>query len=132
MIVAALVSALLAAGAVDSYDDQFDTRPVLTLDDVTFKLSRHPASAYPEAAAFRGIEGEATIICHIRGSGRVGDCRTESETPANAQFGNATAKFFISALEIGSATKTGEPTAGRRIRLHKTWRITGGAAYDLH
>jgi hypothetical protein len=131
-VLGGILALSLMAGAFDVYDDEFDTRPILTLEDVTYELRPSRVNNYPEAAASRGVEGEATIVCHIWGSGHIGECATERETPPNAQFGNATARRFIALLTIGPKTTSGEPTAGRRIRIHQTWRLHPGAAPGIN
>lgn len=130
MIAAILASALLAGGAPETCDPKLDvdcdTHPVLGLDDVTYKLKPPRRTLYPYSSLMRGLEGQATIICYIRKNGTVGDCSIVKETPDNAQFGNATSALFANYLTVAPQTKTGEPTAGRRIRLTQAWQIPSG------
>lgn len=129
MIATVLASALLVASApCDAASEP------LTIDqvDARFRTLAHNLGYYPEAAAYRHVEGDVTIVCFIYKSGEVNRCKVESQTPAKAGFGAATIRYFIDSLVVGPVAKDGTPTAGRRIRLHKAWRIDGGAAYNLH
>jgi TonB family protein len=121
------IAAVMLVGAVQQVEDDYgeiDNRPILTLNDVDHKLRPYFISFYPKSAAYRGIEGDATVVCYIRRNGDVGTCTVEKETPPSAEFGNATIRHFIRSLWVAPATKAGEPTAGRRIRLSRAWRIT--------
>jgi hypothetical protein len=107
---------------------------ILTLEQVNARFLTRPFNRgyYPDSAANRHVEGEATILCRIRGDGTVNHCVVENQSPPKAGFGFPTIHYFSDLLVIDPVAKDGTPTAGRLIRLHKDWRITGGSAYLLH
>ena len=47
------------------------------------------AAFYPPRAARRDISGKVTMVCQVKGDGRLSECRIASETPAGEQFGQA-------------------------------------------
>lgn len=48
---------------------------------------------FPRTALRNGISGRATMVCVVTVEGRMGNCRTDSETPEGMGFGEATLKL---------------------------------------
>lgn len=125
---------LVAAALLMSAEALPPASGVLTLDEVTVHWRRRPFDRgyYPDAAAYRHVEGSAVILCRIRGDGTLNRCKVERQDPPHGGFGQPTVHYFTDLMVVDPVARDGTPTVGCSIRLHKDWRIDGGAGYDLH
>jgi TonB family protein len=72
-------------------------------------------SAYPSQAADRGVSGQVTLDCGIFGTGALA-CTVASESPSKMGFGRA-ALAVANGFRAAPTTASGEPTAGKRVRV---------------
>ena len=77
---------------------------------------------YPLLAAEENRTGMAVIDCVVTASGRLSACRVAAERPARYGFGAATLKL-ASRFRMRTTTRSGEPIAGRRVRVPVRWRM---------
>jgi len=77
---------------------------------------------YPPVAADENRTGVVVINCAVTASGRLSACKVAAERPARYGFGAATLKL-ASRFRMRSTTRSGEPVAGRRVRLPVRWRL---------
>lgn len=76
------------------------------------------ADCYPRRAFFSGIEGSATVKCHVASNGSLKECVIITETPPGELFGAATiAVAEQSAIEAG---KYGPETT---LDVPMTWML---------
>jgi len=92
-------------------------RPVWSRTPTAYRLS----GLYPEYALETGREGEASVHCTVRNSGRL-NCVRMSETPANAGFGNAALRV-ASLFRHAPERRDGTPAAGTPIDLRVVFRM---------
>ena len=77
---------------------------------------------YPELAADQDLEGEAVINCTVTALGALTSCKVAVERPAHHGFGTATLRL-ASRFRMRPTTRSGEPVAGRRVRIPVRWRL---------
>ncbi len=87
------------------------------------------AAAYPKDALAKGVNGRAVIDCAVDARGALGDCHVVSETPPDAGFGAATLSLAPT-FRMKPATADGVATAGRRITIPLTWRLSDDSVAD--
>lgn len=81
-----------------------------------------PSMEYPEAAARAGVEeGKVELVCEAMADGRIGACRTVSETPTGYGFA-AAADQGMRAARIHPHQIDGFPTDSR-IRFTTRFRV---------
>jgi TonB family protein len=80
------------------------------------------SNLYPELAADEDLEGEAVINCTVTALGALTSCKVAVERPAHHGFGTATLRL-ASRFRMRPTTRSGEPVAGRSIRVPVRWRL---------
>lgn len=71
---------------------------------------------FPKPALHRGISGAVLMVCSIRRTGSLADCRVEDEAPAGAGFGDAALRL-VDKFEVRPQTKNGVPIDGGTLRI---------------
>jgi len=93
--------------------------PPLSLDEVDFH-SRPKADSgfpfYPKEALKARIEGHATALCTVEGSGDLTACAITEETPPGYGFG-AKVLETTQFIRVYSLSRYGAPTKGRLIAV---------------
>jgi TonB family protein len=88
---AILATTLTAAGAALAADETIN--PDAALAWVSAPTAAQVAAAYPAAAKAAHQTGKAVLDCRLQPDGRLRACKTLSETPAGAGFGEAALKL---------------------------------------
>jgi TonB family protein len=80
------------------------------------------AKYYPKDAAKAGLGGSATIQCHVTAKGGLDLCKTISEAPLGAGFGDAAIKMS-GIFRMKPQTADGQPTDGGSIVIPIVFRV---------
>lgn len=87
--------------------------------DVQWLEIRSPSSAcgdyYPCPSDTRQVGGRVELDCAVTATGRLVDCRVQSEQPADSGLGVLALKIAGKSL-LKPVTKSGKPVGGRRLR----------------
>lgn len=81
------------------------------------------ARLYPQRAMDAGVSGRVTLDCLVDGNGSL-SCAVLSEEPPGYGFGDATIRLSRN-FRMAPRTTDGRSTAGGRVRIPITWRISG-------
>ncbi len=109
-MLSALILALALAAAEPA--EPVATPPTWRTPPTIDQMARH----YPKAASDTGIEGEATLLCTVEVTGRLVDCRVQSESPVGYGFGEG-ALAMAPTLALKPGAINGRPVATPDARL---------------
>lgn len=112
----ALAAALLQAAVPGSAPAAPPASIITSPDWLHRPTGADVASVFPREAAYKGIEGTATIMCRVSVDGMAVDCAIEREEPIGHGFG-AAALQLSSQFRLRPQTKNGIPDGGGRMRI---------------
>ena len=120
---AAAAVQMSAAGAVAASD-----LPPLTLAEVDFHSmpkAQSGAQFYPAEALKARVDGHATVVCTVQGSGDLAGCAITEETPPGYGFG---AKVLETAqsIRVYGLSRYGATTRGRLIEVPIKFTLPAG------
>ncbi len=115
------VAAGLSLGVGASQARAGSSLPPLTADEVFY---RHRAKVmdYPQEALKAGVEGHATVVCTVQGSGTLAECQITEETPGGYGFAAKTLEMAQS-IRVYGLSRYGADTRGRLIAIPMRFRL---------
>lgn len=109
---------LFQAAAASPPAGNYITDPIWRPLNMTHSLAPY----YPPGAFESGIDGAAIVDCLVGREGSLSDCRVVVEGPQDQGFGPAAASLAPMA-RLASATASGHPSAGRRVKAAIRFRL---------
>ena len=122
---------VLAVTAVAVFARADPEPPPLLPGDVTFLLVPNAEARFlyfPGEARQKRVEGRATVVCRVQADGRLADCRSKAEEPANYGFGEATVRLAQAEIRLGRKDRHGAETEGRLFQFSRIYALRGSAA----
>jgi len=83
---------------------------------------RATTTAYPDEALKARVEGHATVVCTVQGSGNLAGCQITEEAPGGYGFG-AKVLEMAQSIRVYGQTRFGADTKGRLIAIPMSFKL---------